>query len=150
MKTSIKSIFLAIFLIINSNLTNAQTQLSRDSKQFEEFQQNVEKWIDAYNSGDAQNLVSLYSEDATYSSSHVPGLEAIGRDALISNFQKGISGGGHLDKIEIFTANISKDMASLYCFYQATNNGVTVSGRNLLVLRKVKGEWLIFSHMTVV
>ena len=150
MKTSIKSIFLAIFLIFNSNLTNAQTQLSRDSKQFEEFQQNVEKWIDAYNSGDAQNLVSLYSEDATYSSSHVPGLEAIGRDALISNFQKGISGGGHLDKIEIFTANISKDMASLYCFYQATNNGVTVSGRNLLVLRKVKGEWLIFSHMTVV
>ena len=150
MKTSIKSILLVTFLIINSNLTSAQTQLGHDSKQFKQFQLSVEKWKDAYNSGDAQNLIPLYSEDATYSSSHVPGLEAIGRDALIANFQKGISGGGHLDKIEILTANVSKDMASLYCFYQATNSGVSVSGRNLLVLRKVKGEWIIFSHMTVV
>ena len=150
MKTSIKSILMVTFLIINSNLTSAQTQLGHDSKQFKQFQLSVEKWKDAYNSGDAQNLVSLYSEDATYSSSHVPGLEAIGRDALIANFQKGISGGGHLDKIEILTANVSKDMASLYCFYQATNSGVTVSGRNLLVLRKVKGKWIIINHMTVV
>ena len=150
MKTSIKIILLVTFLIINSNLTSAQTQLGHDSKQFKQFQLSVEKWKDAYNSGDAQNLVPLYSEDATYSSSHVPGLEAIGRDALIANFQKGISGGGHLDKIEILTANVSKDMASLYCFYQATNSGVTVSGRNLLVLLKVKGKWIIINHMTVV
>ena len=150
MKTSIKSILLVTFLIINSNLTNAQTQLGHDSKQFKQFQQNVEKWKDAYNSGDAQNLVPLYTEDATYSSSHVPGLEALGRDKLIANFQKGITMGGHIDKVKILTANVSKDMASLYCLYQATNSGVTVSGRNLLVLRKVKGEWIIFSHMTVV
>lgn len=58
--------------------------------------------------------------------------------------------GGHIDKIEILTADVSGKMASLYCLYQATNNGVTVTGRNLLVLRKVKGQWLIFSHITVV
>ena len=128
----------------------SQIQISPANKQFETFQQNVEKWKEAYNSGDAQNLVALYAEDATYSSSHVSGLEAVGRDKLIANFQKGMKMGGHIDKIEIITANISGKMASLYCFYQATNSGVTVSGRNLLVLRKVKGEWLIFSHMTVV
>ena len=110
----------------------------------------MEKWQDAYNGGNAQNLVPLYAEDAVYSSSHVPGLEAIGRDKLIANFQKGIRMGGHIDKVEILTANISGEMASLYCLYQATNSGVTVTGRNLLVLRKVKDEWLIFSHMTVV
>lgn len=137
-------------LIFSYNLTIAQTQLSPGSKEFSQFQQNVEKWKVAYNSGDAQNLVPLYSEDATYSSSHVPGLEAIGRDALITNFQKGINSGGHIDKIEILTSNVSKDMASLYCKYQATNSGVTVFGRNLLVLRNVSGKWLIFLHMTVV
>lgn len=141
---------LLTFLVISALFTTSQTQVNRNTKEFSEFRQNVEKWKNAYNSGDAQNLVPLYSEDATYSSSHVPGLEAIGREALIANFQKGISGGGHIDIIEILTANISGKMASLYCRYQATNSGVTFSGRNLLVLRKVSGVWLIFSHMTVV
>ncbi len=150
MKTGIRRIFTSSILIISSYFTIAQTILSPDSKEFIQFQQNVEKWKDAYNSGDAQNLIPLYSEDAIYSSSHVPGLEAIGLEKLIANFQKGASSGGHIDKIEILSANLSKDMASLYCKYQATNSGVTVSGRNLLVLRNVKGKWLIFIHMTVV
>ena len=145
-----KNLLVIFSLIMITFIVQAQTQISTTDKQFEALQKNVEKWKTAYNSGDAKNLILLYAEDATYSSSHVPGLEAIGRDKLIANFQKGISGGGHIDKIEILTANVSGEMASLYCRYQATNSGVTVSGRNLLVLRKVKGEWLIFSHMTVV
>lgn len=147
---NMKNLFVIISLFLIAIATNGQTQISVTDKQFAAFQQNVEKWKDAYNSGDAKNLIQLYTEDATYTSSHVPGLEAIGRDKLIANFQKGISGGGHIDKIEILTANVSGEMASLYCLYQATNSGVTVTGRNLLVLRKEKGEWLIFSHMTVV
>ncbi len=144
-----KNLLVIFSLILITLNVQAQTQISKTDKQFAVFQQNVEKWKTAYNSGDAKNLIPLYAEDATYSSSHVPGLEAIGRDNLIANFQKGISGGGHIDKIEILTANVSGEMASLYCRYQATNSGVTVSGRNLLVLRRVNGEWLIFSHMTV-
>jgi ketosteroid isomerase-like protein len=147
---SMKNLLVIFSLFLIAITTNGQTQISTTDKQFAAFQQNVEKWKDAYNSGDAKNLIQLYTEDATYTSSHVPGLEAIGRDKLIANFQKGISGGGHIDKIEILTANVSGEMASLYCLYQATNSGVTVTGRNLLVLRKEKGEWLIFSHMTVV
>ena len=149
-KLYIKNLFVCFSLFLIAITTNAQTQISATDKQFAVFQQNVEKWKEAYNSGDAKNLVALYTEDATYSSSHVPGLEAIGRYKLIANFQKGISGGGHIDKIEILTANVSGAIASLYCRYQATNSGVTVTGRNLLVLRKINGEWLIFSHMTVV
>jgi ketosteroid isomerase-like protein len=145
-----KNILVIFSLILIAISTQAQTQIIETDKQFETFQQNVEKWKDAYNSGDAKNLIPLYSEDATYTSSHVPGLEAIGRDKLIANFQRGISMSGHIDKIEILTANISGEMASLYCLYQATNSGITVTGRNLLVLRKVNGEWLIIQHMTVV
>ncbi len=115
-----------------------------------EFPVKLEQWKDAYNSGDAQNLVPLYAEDAIYSSSHVAGLEAIGRDKLIANFQNGISGGGHIDKIEILKMDVSSEMAYLFCRYQATNSGATVSGRNLLVLKKVDGQWVIVFHMTVV
>lgn len=143
-------LFMLAFLLTASVMVQSQTKVNIGSQQYDGFQENIEKWKDAYNSGDAQNLVPLYTEDAVYSSSHVAGLEAIGRDKVIANFQKGISGGGHIDKIEILSANVSGEMASLYCRYQATNSGVTVSGRNLLVLRKVKGQWLIIQHMTVV
>jgi ketosteroid isomerase-like protein len=146
----IQKLLMLTFLLAASVMVQAQTKIESGSKQFSGFQENVEKWADAYNSKDAQNLVPLYAVDAVYSSSHVPGLEAIGRDKVIANFQVGMSSGGHIDKIEILTANISGEMASLYCRYQATNSGVTVSGRNLLVLRKAKGQWLIIQHMTVV
>jgi ketosteroid isomerase-like protein len=116
----------------------------------EQFKLNTLAWKDAYNSGDAQNLVPLYTEDARYVSGHVAGLEAIGRDKLIANFQNGISGGGHIDEIDILTMQVSCDLATLLCRYQATNSGVTVNGRNLLVLKKVNGQWLIVLHMTVV
>ena len=146
MKTLL-SVFCVMFMF---TVSQAQTQINSNDKLFVEFQKNIEKWQDAYNSKDGQNLVPLYAEDAVYSSSHVAGLEAIGRDKVIANFQVGMSGGGHIDKIEILSANVSCEMASLYCRYQATNSGVTVSGRNLLVLRKVNGYWLIINHMTVV
>lgn len=146
----IQKLFILTFLFTATLMVQSQTKVEPGSKQFAEFQENVEKWVDAYNSGDVQNLVPLYAEDAVYSSSHVPELEAIGREKLIANFQKGMKMGGHLDKIEILTANVSGEMASLYCIYQATNSGVKATGRNLLVLRKVKGHWLIIQHMTVV
>jgi ketosteroid isomerase-like protein len=145
-----KGYFIIVMLICFTLLTNAQTQVSRDSKLFSEFLLNMEKWQDAYNGGDAQNLIPLYAEDAVYSSSHVFGLEAIGRDKLIANFQNGMRMGGHIDEIEILSANSSGDMASLFCRYKATNSGNTVSGRNFIVLRKVNRQWLIVNHMTVV
>lgn len=136
-----------IFLFATLGMV-AQNQT--DANLRDEFQSKLEQWKDAYNSGDAQNLVPLYAEDAIYTSSHVAGLEAIGRDKLIANFQNGISGGGHIDEIEILRTDVSCEMASLFCRYQATNSGVTVTGRNLLVLKKQNGKWVILIHMTVV
>ena len=149
MKTSIflTSLFVLFFAGISANAQQSQTVNSELKKVFET---NMMQWKQAYNSGDAQNLVPLYTEDAIYTSSHVAGLEAIGRDKLIANFQNGISGGGHIDTIEILKMEVSSDMAYLFCRYQATNSGVTVSGRNLIVLRKVDNNWVISIHMTVV
>lgn len=104
----------------------------------------------AYNSTDAKNLIPLYTSDAVYSSSHVNGLEVTDMDNIIAYFQAGISGGGHIDSIEINKMIVSCDLGSLYCKYQATNSGVTVIGKNLLVMKKIKGRWLIAFHMTVV
>jgi hypothetical protein len=57
---------------------------------------------------------------------------------------------GHIDSVKIIKMNVSCDLATLLCVDQATNNGVTVVGRNLMVMKKVSGIWLITLHMTVV
>jgi ketosteroid isomerase-like protein len=146
-QNSLSAFLIALFLI-----TNCKAQLNEDSDSkvlLLKFQKQTENWKDAYNSKDAQNLVPLYSEDARYISSHV-GLEATGREKLIANFQNGMNMGGHIDKVEILSMNTSCDLATLLCQYQATNSGQTVTGKNLLVLKKVNGTWLIAVHMTVV
>ena len=105
-----------------------------------EFQLQTEKWKQAYNSLNAQNLVALYSEDAQYISSHVAGLVEYGRNNLITNFQNGMNMGGKIDSVEILRMDVSGNLATLLCKYQATNAGVTAIGRNLLVLKKIKGK----------
>ena len=108
------------------------------------------EWKDAYNSKDPDRLAALYTEDADYISSHVPGLIAHGRTRIRANFEAGIASGGHIEAVRILTSRLSCDLAYLVCEYEATNSGQKVSGRNLIVSKKVSGKWLIASHMTVV
>ena len=150
MRTTKVLIIIIVQTIFSLNVS-AQNKSAVDSLSLiAEFKTSTEKWREAYNSKDAQNLVPLYTEDAQYISSHVSGLVAVGRDKLIANFQNGMNMAGHIDSVEIITMNVSCDLASLLCKYQATNAGVTVVGRNLLVMRKVNSVWVITLHMTVV
>ena len=148
---NINLLLLFLFVPCLTNNVQAQSKENTNSRDLlAEFQKQTDNWEKAYNSKNAQNLVPMYAEDATYISSHVPALEAIGRDKLIANFQIGMNMGGHIDNVEILSMNASCDLATLLCKYQATNNSQTVIGRNLLVLRKINGIWLIMVHMTVV
>ncbi len=144
-------VFMLFIAIMADTGAYAQSKIDTNSEELlQEFQQTTEKWMLAYNSEDAQNLVPLYAEDADYISSHVAGLEANGRSKLIENFQKGMSMGGHIDSIDILKIEVSCDMATLLCRYQANNNGEIAIGRNLLVMKKIDGVWLISLHMTFV
>ncbi len=146
---SIKTILSSIIIFIS--IVNVHAQANGDTSTMRAtFQRQTETWKKAYNSSDAQNLVPLYTLDARYISSHVTGLELIGREKVIANFQNGMTSGGHIDSIEILTMELSSELVTLLCKYQATNSGQTVSGRNLLVLKKINGTWLIAIHMTVV
>lgn len=148
-----KSLFIKLcFLLLASSISLALFgQSTADQEALKkELRRNVDRWQQAYNSKDGRQLVPLYTEDAVYISSHVEGLVAEGRDKVIANFQRGMSGGGHIDAVEIISMEASCDLVSLHCRYQATNSGVTVSGRNLLVLKRLNDQWLIATHMTVV
>ncbi|MGB8031012.1 MAG: DUF4440 domain-containing protein [Terracidiphilus sp.] len=106
-----------------------------------------EDWIRFYNAGDAAKVAALYTDDADYLSAHIL---ARGRQAIEAYWERGIKAGGHIDFIKPLTLYYTGDLAYFAGTYQATNAGVTVDGRILIVLRKVNGRWLMAAHETVV
>jgi ketosteroid isomerase-like protein len=107
----------------------------------------AEAWRTHYNAGDANQVAELYAEDAYYLSAHVL---AHGRDQIRAYWQRGIAAGGHIDWIEPLLVHHSGSLGYAVGRYQATNAGVTVDGRILIVVKKSKGKWRMAAHETVV
>jgi uncharacterized protein (TIGR02246 family) len=136
---------LCLFVVALFSITAfAQTS---DEQQVRQISQS---WMESYNRKDAAATAALYASDAYYVSQHVRGGIIQGHDALQANIQRGIDGGGHIDSVEILTLAISGDMAYSVGTYHATNAGQKVTGRNIVVCRKVDGKWLIIAHTSVV
>jgi uncharacterized protein (TIGR02246 family) len=113
----------------------------------EEVMGNIaQEWKNAYNRGDATRVAALYTEDGYYLSAHIL---AHGREAIEAYWRRGIAAGGHIDFIKPLTIFRAGDLGYTVGVYQATNAGVTVDGRILIVLRKIDGRWLIAAHETV-
>jgi hypothetical protein len=55
------------------------------------------------------------------------------------DFGRGIATGGHLDTVEALTAGSSCDLAYMATRYEATNSGVKVAGRNILITGRIGG-----------
>lgn len=106
-----------------------------------------EDWIKAYNAGDAAKVAALYTQDGYYLSAHIL---AHGHDAIQAYWERGIKAGGHIDFIKPVEVFYSGNLGYCAGTYQATNAGVTVDGRILIVMKKVNGKWLMAAHETVV
>ena len=107
----------------------------------------AEAWKSNYNSGNATAVANLYTEDGYYLSAHIL---AHGRTEIQAYWERGIAAGGHLEFIKPLIVSCSGDLGYSAGVYQATNAGVTVDGRILLVMTKKDGKWLIAAHETVV
>ena len=105
-----------------------------------------EDWIKFYNAGDAAKVAALYTNDGYYLSAHIL---AHGMQAIEAYWERGIKAGGHIDFVKPLTVYYSKDLAYCAGTYQATNAGLTVDGRILIVLKKVNSKWLMAAHETV-
>ena len=130
----------------------AQTNVIPDSLNplIAELRLRAEEFKKAYNTNDVATLAALYDENADYVSPHVPDLMIHGRERIKQNFKKGIAMGGHIDSIQVLTSGSSGQLAYMVTTYVATNNGVTVKGKNVLVMKREKGKWLIVAHASVV
>ncbi len=106
-----------------------------------------EDWIRFYDAGDAAKVAALYTDDGYYLSAHIL---AYGTQAIRAYWERGIKAGGHIDFVKPLTLYYTGDLGYYAGTYQATNAGVTVDGRVLIVLKKVNGKWRMAAHETVV
>lgn len=129
----------------------SQQRAENDRKAIEAAEEEIRRipanWMQSYNAGDADAVTALYAEDGYYLSAHIL---AHGQAQIRSYWERGIRAGGHIDFIKPLRIEHSGVLAYCAGTYQATNAGVTVDGRVLLVLKKIKGRWLIAAHQTVV
>jgi ketosteroid isomerase-like protein len=145
------TLFALVFIVLQSDVP-AQESAAPDpaASQTAHFRMLASKWQEAYNSKVARNFVQLYADSAEYISAHVAGYVAHGRAEVIANFQRGMDMGGHIDSIEVQSITTSGDLASVVCRYKALAGGKSVEGRNILVCKRIRGSWLIITHVTVV
>jgi len=136
--------------IVKGNSSSQNNNQDSISNLQNEFQILADKWKEIYNSKDAKNFASLYLENAQYISAHVENYIADGLENIISNFQKGMSGGGYVYSIKVLSVNSSENFASVVSTYNSLAGGKKVEGRNLLIWKKVNNEWKILTHVTVV
>jgi ketosteroid isomerase-like protein len=107
----------------------------------------AQTWVERYNAGDAQGVAQLYAEDGYYASAHIL---AHGREQIEEYWARGIAAGGHLDFIQPIEVYVAGDLGYFLGKYQATNAGVTVDGRIVIVGKRQAGQWKIAVHETVV
>lgn len=109
-----------------------------------------EQWKDGYNSGNAAKVAALYAEDAYYLTQHFVTGIVHPRDLIQAYVQRGVDARYDINTIEILKLECSGDLAYTVGGYESTNAGQKALGVNIVVLRKIEGEWLIVAHESAV
>lgn len=109
-----------------------------------------EVWREGYNSGNTAAVAALYTAEAYYLTQHFATGIVHPRDRIQAYVQRGVDARYHIDTIEILKLECSADFAYTVGRYESTNAGQKAMGVNLVVLRKIKGQWLIVAHESAV
>lgn len=109
-----------------------------------------EQWKDGYNNGDAAKVAALYTEDAYYLTQHFVAGFVHPRSQIQAYVQRGIDARYHIDTIAVVRLECAGDFAYTVTRYESTNGSQKAFGVNLVVLKRVRGKWLIVAHESAV
>lgn len=104
----------------------------------------------AYNTGHPEEIAALYAPDAYYLTQHYSTGILHGRDEVHAYMKGGTDAGYKIDKIETYSTFCSGKLAYSIGRYYSTNGEQKAFGGITVVLRKIKGKWLIVAHQTSV
>lgn len=110
----------------------------------------TEQWKDGYNNGNAAKVAALYSDNAYYLTQHFVTGIVHGRPAIQAYVQRGVDANYHIDSIRTLSLDCSPGFAYAITRYDSTNGGEKAFGVNVVVLKKIRGKWLIVAHEAAV
>lgn len=109
-----------------------------------------EVWKEGYNSGHAAKVAALYTPEAYYLTQHFVTGIVHPQDRIQAYVQRGADAHYQIDAIEILKLECSGDLAYTVGRYESMNAGQKAIGVNIVVLKKIAGQWLIVAHESAV
>jgi uncharacterized protein (TIGR02246 family) len=110
----------------------------------------AQDWKEGYNSENPAAVAALYAEDATYLTQHFATGIVHGRPAIKAYVKVGTDAKYKIDSLQVLASGCSRDFAYAITRYESNNAGQTAFGVNLVLIRKIKGKWLIVAHEAAV
>jgi uncharacterized protein (TIGR02246 family) len=133
------SVAFALLAALTLALGTVLAQDQDDEAAAEEVNQ---QWQERFNAGDAEGVAELYTEDAVFYDSDGSVYE--GRDAIQEAIQEFIDAGFRDASLEPIEVEVLNDTAYQILRYSVQDDeGETVEGYNLSILKHENGEWLI-------
>ncbi|MDT8068254.1 MAG: DUF4440 domain-containing protein [Terriglobia bacterium] len=114
------------------------------------IQKVAQDWKDGYNSGNPDAVAALYAEDATYLTQHFATGIVHGRPAIKAYVKRGTDAKYKIESLKVLASSCSQEFAYAITRYDSMNAGQSVFGVNLVIIRKIKGKWLIVAHESAV
>ncbi len=110
----------------------------------------AQDWKEGYNSGNPGAVAALYAEDATYLTQHFATGIVHGRRAIEAYVKAGTDSKYKIASLRVLASGCSRDFAYAITRYESNNAGQDAFGVNLVLIRKIKGKWLIVAHESAV
>ncbi len=127
--------------------TGPTSRSAEDQQRFAvEMQKLRDTWVREFNAGHADKVGALYAPEAVLmrwdGSVH-------GRDSILAEIQRSISGGTHGYTVNSLHCERSGDLGYDTGAYNATLRDRVVEGNYLIVVKNFNGQWLIVAHSSV-
>jgi ketosteroid isomerase-like protein len=147
----ISSILLCMAIAVAQNKpatpSPSKTTSARAKDDFDrEIQRIRDTWVQEFNAGHADKVAEFYAPDAVLmrwdGSVH-------GKDSILAELQRSVSGGAHGYVVHSLHAEHSGDLGYDTGAYNVTLRDRVVEGNYVIVVKRIKGRWLIVAHASV-
>lgn len=103
-------------------------------------------WVREFNAGHADKVAAFYAPEAVLmrwdGTVH-------GHDSILAEMQRSITGGAHNYVVHSLRTDHSGDLGYDTGAYNVTLRDRVVEGNYVIVVRKMRGRWLIVAHSSV-
>ncbi len=136
----------ALVLLVTTVLCGVVGAQNKRDNFAAEMQKIRETWVQEFNAGHADKVAAFYAPEAVLmrwdGTVH-------GHDSILAEMQRSITGGAHDYVVHSLRTDHSGDLGYDTGAYNVSLRDRLVEGNYVIVVRRIKGRWLIVAHSSV-